>query len=106
MLEKAQGLYDPQFEHDSCGIGFVVSIKGIQSNRIIKDGLEVLANLEHRGACGCDENTGDGAGLLFQIPIKFLKGKCQNLPERGRLGLGMVFLPTEASQRQQVEDYP
>src|SRR6266849_5501262 len=69
----AQGLYDPQFEHDSCGVGFVVNIKGRKSNAIIKQALQVLLNLDHRGACGCESNTGDGAGILIQPPHNFLK---------------------------------
>ncbi|HXG23163.1 MAG TPA: hypothetical protein VNJ09_01315, partial [Chthonomonadales bacterium] len=62
------GLYDPQFEHDSCGVGFVVNIKGVKSHSIVEQALQILVNLEHRGACGCDPETGDGAGMLLQIP--------------------------------------
>ena len=65
-LPPKQGLYDPDFEHDSCGIGFIVNIKGKRSNKIIKQAIEILKNLEHRGACGCEANTGDGAGILMQ----------------------------------------
>jgi len=68
-----QGLYDPQFEHDSCGVGFVVHIKGKKSHKIVRDALTVLLNLNHRGACGCEANTGDGAGILLQIPHGFFK---------------------------------
>src|SRR3974390_3400244 len=68
-----QGLYDPQFEHEACGVGFVVNIKGRKSNAIIQQALQVLLNLDHRGACGCEYNTGDGAGILIQPPHKFLK---------------------------------
>ena len=67
-----QGLYDPQFEHESCGVGFVANIKGVKSHSIVQQGLQILVNLEHRGACGFEENTGDGAGILIQIPDKFL----------------------------------
>src|SRR5260370_7552688 len=68
-----QGLYDPQFEHEACGVGFVVNIKGQKSHSIIQQALEVLLNLDHRGACGCEANTGDGAGILIQPPHDFLK---------------------------------
>ena len=70
-LPVAQGLYDPRNEHDACGIGFVVNIQGVQSHDIIAKGLQILINLAHRGACGCDPETGDGAGILIQIPHKF-----------------------------------
>jgi len=68
-----QGLYDPQFEHESCGVGFVANIKGVKSHSIVQQGLQILVNLEHRGACGFEENTGDGAGILIQMPDKFLR---------------------------------
>ncbi|HEX4646117.1 MAG TPA: hypothetical protein VH598_10960, partial [Verrucomicrobiae bacterium] len=68
-----QGLYDPQFEHDSCGVGFVVNIKGEKSHTIIRQALQLLLNLDHRGACGCEANTGDGAGITIQPPHDFLK---------------------------------
>src|SRR6476619_225061 len=68
-----QGLYDPQFEHDACGVGFVVNIKGRKSHAIIQQALQILLNLDHRGACGCEANTGDGAGILIQPPHEFLK---------------------------------
>ena len=68
-----QGLYDPQFEHDACGVGFVVNIKGKKSHKIIRDALTILVNLNHRGACGCEANTGDGAGILMQMPHGFFK---------------------------------
>ena len=68
-----QGLYDPQFEHESCGVGFVVNVKGRKSHAIIQQALQVLLNLNHRGACGCEANTGDGAGILVQVPHQFLK---------------------------------
>src|SRR5512138_1249831 len=68
-----QGLYDPSFEHESCGVGFVVNIKGAKSHQIIQQGLQILLNLDHRGACGCEYNTGDGAGILIQMPHEFLR---------------------------------
>ena len=73
---KKQGLYDPQFEHDSCGIGFVVNIKGKRSHKIVRQAIEVLVNLQHRGACGCETNTGDGAGILIQMPDEFIQKIC------------------------------
>ena len=72
-LPPKQGLYDPRFEHDACGVGFVVNIKGEKSHEIVEQALTVLENLDHRGACGCEENTGDGAGILMQIPHAFLQ---------------------------------
>jgi len=100
---KKQGLYDPQFEHDSCGIGFVVNIKGRKSHGIVTDALTVLRNLQHRGACGCETNTGDGAGILMQMPHKFLDKVCKEsgieLPAEGRYAAGIVFLPQDAADR-------
>src|SRR5450755_1511744 len=102
-LPVEQGLYDPRNEHDACGIGFVVNIKGEQSHEIILKGLEILINLAHRGACGCDAETGDGAGILIQIPHKFFARECHQLgftlPAPGEYGVGMVFLPVEPSHR-------
>src|SRR6476619_7146231 len=72
----AQGLYDPRHEHDACGVGFVVDLKGRKSSSIVKNGLEILLNLEHRGASGCEENTGDGAGILIQVPHRFFVDVC------------------------------
>ena len=94
-LPKKQGLYDPAFEHDACGMGFVVNIKGVKSHDIIDEALTVLENLNHRGASGADENTGDGAGILIQIPHDFLQRECEvlgfSLPEKGSYGVGMIF---------------
>ncbi len=88
---QKQGLYDPAYEHDACGLGFVVDIKGRKSHRIVQQALEVLGNLDHRGACGCEANTGDGAGVLMQMPHRFLAEACRKarvaLPEAGRLRL-------------------
>src|SRR5579871_5127038 len=102
-LPVEQGLYDPRNEHDACGIGFVVNIKGEKSHEIIQKGLEILINLAHRGACGCDPETGDGAGILIQIPHKFFARECAELgfplPPAGEYGVGMVFLPVEPSHR-------
>jgi glutamate synthase (NADPH/NADH) large chain/glutamate synthase (ferredoxin) len=102
-----QGLYDPRFEKDGCGIGFVVNVKGQKSHTIIEQGLQVLQNLYHRGAQGCDPCTGDGAGLLIQLPHEFLKRAAAEagvkLPGAGQYGVGMVFLPPAAAPRRQCE---
>ena len=78
-LPPKQGLYDPRFEHDACGVGFVVNIKGERSHQIVQQSITVLENLDHRGACGCEENTGDGAGILLQIPHAFFQDACNGL---------------------------
>ena len=106
-LPPKQGLYDPRFEHDACGVGFVVNIKGEKSSEIVQQALTVLENLDHRGACGCEENTGDGAGILLQIPHTFLKEACAGLgfqlPDPGEYGVGMIFLPDHREQRRRFE---
>lgn len=98
FLPKKQGLYDPRFEHDSCGVGFVCNIKGNSSNGIVRQGLEVLKRLSHRGATGADPKTGDGAGILIQIPHEFFLKACAGsikLPQKGEYGTGLVFLPRD-----------
>ncbi|MEX2574401.1 MAG: glutamate synthase large subunit [Balneolaceae bacterium] len=106
-IPRKQGLYNPEYEHDACGIGFVVNIKGKQSNKIVQQALTVLANLEHRGATGSEPNTGDGAGILMQIPHKFLEQDCRglsiDLPEPGKYGVGMIFFPGEREDRRPCE---
>ncbi len=106
-LPPKQGLYDPQFERDACGIGFVANIKGNKSHEIVKQALTVLMNLTHRGGCGAESNTGDGAGILLQIPHGFFKEACAglsiNLPSPGEYGVGMVFLPQDPSHREECE---
>ena len=81
-LPSPQGLYDPKNEHDGCGVGFLVDLKGRKSHAIVRDGLTALVNLDHRGACGCEDNTGDGAGILIQIPHEFLKSRCAAAGDR------------------------
>lgn len=102
-LPVKQGLYDPQYEHDACGIGFVAHMKGSPSHEIVTQALTILCNLDHRGGQGCETNTGDGAGILLQIPDKFLRKACKEdgirLPSPGRYGVGMVFLPRETDAR-------
>jgi len=106
-LPEAQGLYDPRNERDACGIGFVANIKGEKSHDIIVKGIQVLINLTHRGACGCDAETGDGAGLLIQIPHSFFARECSTLgfrlPAPGEYGIGMVFFPVDKQDRLQCE---
>ena len=103
-----QGLYDPQFEHDSCGLGFVVHMKGKKSHQLVTDALKILVNLDHRGACGCEANTGDGAGILIQIPHDFMVSEAAKLgfklPAPGEYGVGMLFLPTNPAERASVKE--
>ncbi len=102
-----QGLYDPRFEHDACGVGFLVNIKGRKSHQIVQQALQILVNLDHRGACGCEPNTGDGAGILLQTPHEFLKTVCGEaklaLPSPGEYGVGMLYLPANAGERANCE---
>ena len=102
-----QGLYDPSFEHDACGVGFLANIKGRKSHAIVKSALEILVNLDHRGATGAEANTGDGAGILLQIPHRFLKLAAADagiaLPEEGQYGVGMFYLPQDAAERRACE---
>ncbi|MFW6273567.1 MAG: glutamate synthase large subunit [Halanaerobium sp.] len=106
-IPEKQGLYDPEFEHDACGMGFVSHIKGRKSHKIVEQALEVLVNLSHRGATGSEENTGDGAGILMQLPDKFLRKKTAELklelPEEGDYGVGMVFLPHDQEKRTELQ---
>ncbi len=102
------GLYDAQWEHDACGIGAVANISGRRDHAIIEYGNEVLLNLMHRGAAGSDESTGDGAGILFQIPHEFFEEEAKRLrfrlPEPKRYGVAMVFGPRDAGFRGRCED--
>src|ERR1051326_7095117 len=101
----AQGLYNPEDERDACGVGFVVDIKGRKSHGIIRKALEVLINLEHRGACGCEANTGDGAGILIQTPDAFFrKAVSFTLPDAGSYGAALVFLPRDARDRETIQN--
>ena len=98
-LPSKEGLYDPWFEHDACGVGFVAHLKGEQSHYIVEKGIELLINLEHRGAVGAEKNSGDGAGILTQMPHKFMQGVASRhgfeLPEFGHYGVGVVFIPRD-----------
>ena len=106
-IPQKQGLYDPHNEHDACGVGFVAHIKGEQSHAIIRQGLQVLENLTHRGAVGADKLAGDGAGILIQIPDGFLRAECTSrnieLPSPGRYAVGMIFLPQHDKTRAECE---
>ena len=103
---KAQGLYDPRNEHDACGVGFVVTINGRKTNQIVQDGITILKNLIHRGAVGGDQKTGDGAGILTQIPHAFFSDTCASLkislPEEFEYGVGMLFLPRDKTARKKL----
>jgi len=107
MLPAAEGLYDPQFEHDACGVGFVAHIKGEKSHAIVEKAIGVLVNLAHRGACGCDPETGDGAGILLQLPHEFFQAELAaqkvTLPPAGEYGVGMLFLPRDPKERRKCE---
>ncbi len=102
-----QGLYDPQFEHDSCGVGFLVNIKGKKSHGIVISALQILLNLDHRGAVGCEPNTGDGAGILIQTPHDFFRKVSDKLgfklPAPGQYGVGMLFMPKDKAGREAVK---
>jgi glutamate synthase domain-containing protein 2/glutamate synthase domain-containing protein 1/glutamate synthase domain-containing protein 3 len=104
-----QGLYDPQNEHDACGVGFIVNIKGVKSHDIVRSGIQILENLTHRGACGCDPETGDGAGILIQMPDAFLRKEMAKqditLPAEGDYGCGLVFLPPSLDDRNIIEQW-
>jgi glutamate synthase (NADPH/NADH) large chain len=107
-MMASEGLYSSSFEHDACGIGFVANIKGNKSHQIVGDALTVLENMEHRGACGCEANTGDGAGIMIQIPHEFFFDECiklgVHLPSFGRYGVGVVFFPQDIRLREECRD--
>ncbi len=104
---ERQGLFDPAFEHDACGVGFIADMKGRKSHKIVADALQILENLEHRGAVGADPLSGDGAGILIQIPDAFLREETAklgiNLPEQGRYAVGHVFMPSDERLRRHCE---
>ena len=106
-LPSKQGLYDPHNEHDACGVGFVAHIKGNKSHAIVRQGLQILENLTHRGAVGADPLAGDGAGILLQLPDTFLREECAaqgfTLPEAGQYAAGMIFLPRDSQARAACE---
>ena len=101
-LPAAQGLYDPRHEHDACGVAMVATLTGVPSHEIVEQGLTALRNLEHRGASGADPGSGDGAGLLLQVPDDFLRGVVDfPLPPKGSYAVGLAFLPTDDPGRAQ-----
>ena len=104
-MAEQLGLYDPKFEHDACGIGFVAHINGSKSHQNISDALTVLENMEHRGACGCENNTGDGAGIMLQMPHEFFFDECLrlgvHLPAYGKYGVAVIFFPKEIRLREE-----
>jgi len=104
----SKGLYRPEFEHDACGIGFVANIKSNKSHQIISDALTILENMEHRGACGCENNTGDGAGIMIQTPHEFFFDECVklgiHLPPYGKYGVGMLFFPRDIRLKEECRD--
>ncbi|MFN5531621.1 MAG: glutamate synthase large subunit [Planctomycetaceae bacterium] len=104
----AQGLYDPANEHDACGVGFIANIQGVPTHQLVDDAVRILVNLQHRGACGCEDNTGDGAGILVQVPARFLARVCADANIRlpgppGEYGTGLVFLPSQPDERDACE---
>jgi glutamate synthase (NADPH) large chain len=100
-------MYHPFYEHDACGVGFVANIDGKRTHKIIRQGIQVLENLEHRGACGCDPETGDGAGMILQTPHEFFQREADrlgfDLPAEGAYAAGMIFLPDGAEDRAACE---
>src|SRR3954466_7361432 len=103
----AEVLYDPSLEKDSCGVGFIANIKGQKSHQIVADAIDILCNLEHRGAVGADPRAGDGAGILVQIPHRFFKRKAAEigfqLPEPGDYAIGALFMPRETAWRNVIK---
>src|SRR6478609_7070634 len=108
LAAAEHGLYDPAYEHDACGVAFVATLSGVPSHTIVAQGLEALRNLDHRGATGADPRTGDGAGILIQIPDAFLRAEAGfELPEAGAYAVGIAFLPqaddAAVTARQRIE---
>ena len=101
---QAQGLYDPRYEHDACGVGLLVNVKGIKSHRLVEQGLQVLEHMVHRGAEGADPKTGDGAGIMVQVPHEFILLQGIPVPEKGRYGTGLVFMPHDEESRLMMLD--
>ena len=103
---KAWGLYRPVFEHDACGIGALANIKGVRTHQMLSDALSVLLNMDHRGGAGLESNTGDGAGILFQVPHRFFRKEAQKcgrlLPDEGDYGVVMLFLPRDENLFEQA----
>ena len=98
-LPPKQGLYDPELEKDSCGVGFIANVKGIPSHQIVLDAELIIQNMDHRGGCGCEPNTGDGAGIMIQTPHEFFFDECNklgtHLPPFAKYGVGVIFFPKD-----------
>ncbi len=103
-LPVAQGLYDPSYEKDACGVGLLVNVNGVKSHRLVEQGLQVLENMVHRGAEGADPNTGDGAGIMVQVPHEFILLQGIPVPEKGRYGTGLIFLPKDEALQRTIID--
>ena len=97
------GLYDPSYEHDACGVAFVARLDGTPTHETVRRAVVALENLEHRGAAGADPNTGDGAGILLQLPDEFLRAQIAELPPHGRYGVAVCFLPQDDERRAELE---
>lgn len=97
--QTSSGLYQPEYEHDACGVGMIVDIHGNKSHELVDAALKVLENMKHRGAEGADNKTGDGAGIMLQIPHEFILLQGIPVPEKGKYGTGLVFLPKDARNR-------
>ncbi len=104
MQNQKRGLYDPRFEHDACGVGLLVNVKGIKSHKLVEQGLQVLEHMVHRGAEGSDPKTGDGAGIMVQVPHEFILLQGVPVPEKGRYGTGLVFMPKDEESQQIILD--
>src|SRR5712671_3372819 len=103
MQPQKQGLYDPAYEHDACGVAFVARLDATPSHETVQRALTALGNLEHRGAEGADANTGDGAGITVQIPDAFFRAAVDELPPASAYGIGVLFLPRDAARRAELE---
>ena len=101
---QQQGLYRQEFEHENCGIGFVAHLKGKKSHSIIRQGLDILTNMKHRGAEGADSKTGDGAGVLIQVPRDFYLIQGYSLPPEGQFGTGLIFFPQDSSDAAKCQE--
>ena len=104
QLPKARGLYDPSNEKDACGVGLLVNVGGVKSHRLVEQGLQVLEHMVHRGAEGADPKTGDGAGIMVQVPHEYILLQGIPVPEKGRYGTGLVFLPRDEQRAREIID--